>query len=152
MIVLAIAGVFLLLIFSVVPILSRNSRNNQRTQDVTAILQAVSRYQLNNSANFPTIDDDPLNGTTLSYYDVAAKQVTFTSQAGKTPVDQPAHTAVDPGPSAAEPIDWVEIVDYEKCVDDGSGKASKNGADYTDIVALYAIETGGGSAPRCLQL
>jgi prepilin-type N-terminal cleavage/methylation domain-containing protein len=53
LIVLVIAGLILLIVFDAIPALTRNSRNNQRKQDVQAILGVVSNYELNNSGNFP---------------------------------------------------------------------------------------------------
>lgn len=150
MIVLAIAGLIVLLVFKVIPTLNRSSRNNARRQDVSAILQAVSHYELNNSANYPTDVNATLDGTKLGYYDLSQTQVVFTAQTNTAAVDKGPHTATDSHGNT--PIDWVEIVNYAKCKDDGSGGTSKNGADYTNIVALYAIESGSGSTPKCQQL
>src|SRR5262249_21749913 len=53
MIVLAIGGMIFTIVFLAVPALTRSNRNNQRRQDVQAILEAVSRYELNDSGKFP---------------------------------------------------------------------------------------------------
>lgn len=152
MIVLAIAGLIVLLIFKVIPTLNRSSQNNQRRQDVAAILQAVSHYELNNSANFPAATDvnKTLDSTKLYFYDLSLKQVTFTAQSNTAAVDKPPHTANDA--NGNQPLEWVEIVNYAKCKEDGSGGSSKNGADYSNIVALYAIEGANGASPKCQQL
>ena len=44
MIVLAIAGLIILIVFLAVPALQRNSRNTQRSQDVSAVLGGVSEF------------------------------------------------------------------------------------------------------------
>ncbi|HYH75160.1 MAG TPA: type II secretion system protein [Candidatus Saccharimonadales bacterium] len=54
LIVLAIAGLILLVVFLAVPALQRNSRNTQRKTDVSNTLAAVSEYVGNNSGNVPT--------------------------------------------------------------------------------------------------
>src|SRR5277367_3106643 len=53
MIVLAIAGLILLIVFLAVPALQRNARNTQRKNDVAAILAAVSEFTNNNNGAFP---------------------------------------------------------------------------------------------------
>lgn len=53
LIVLAIAGLILLIVFLAVPALQRNSRNTQRKTDVAAILAGVSEFQNNNSGILP---------------------------------------------------------------------------------------------------
>jgi prepilin-type N-terminal cleavage/methylation domain-containing protein len=54
MIVLVIAAVILLIVFLAVPALQRNSRNNQRKNDVAAILAGVSEFENNNNGSYPT--------------------------------------------------------------------------------------------------
>ena len=53
MIVLAIAGLILLIVFLAVPALQRNSRNTQRKNDVAAILAAASEFLNNNNGLLP---------------------------------------------------------------------------------------------------
>jgi prepilin-type N-terminal cleavage/methylation domain-containing protein len=53
LIVLAIAGLILLIVFLAVPNLQRNSRNTQRKNDVQAILGAVGEYESNNAGALP---------------------------------------------------------------------------------------------------
>jgi prepilin-type N-terminal cleavage/methylation domain-containing protein len=54
MIVLAIAGLILLIVFLAVPALQRNSRNTQRKNDVAALLAGVSEFVNNNNGTLPT--------------------------------------------------------------------------------------------------
>lgn len=54
MIVLAIAGLIMLIVFLAVPALQRNSRNTQRKNDVSSVLAAVSNYISNNGGTLPT--------------------------------------------------------------------------------------------------
>ena len=54
LIVLAIAGLILLVVFLAVPALQRNSRNTQRKNDVNAIMGAVNEFLSNNAGKLPT--------------------------------------------------------------------------------------------------
>lgn len=53
LIVLAIAGLIILIVFLAVPALQRNSRNTQRKNDVSAILSAVGEFSNNNNGQLP---------------------------------------------------------------------------------------------------
>jgi prepilin-type N-terminal cleavage/methylation domain-containing protein len=53
LIVLAIAGLIMLVVFLAVPALQRNSRNTQRKNDVSGLLGAVSEYVNNNGGALP---------------------------------------------------------------------------------------------------
>lgn len=54
LIVLAIAGLIMLIVFLAVPALQRNSRNTQRKNDVAAIQGAISNFLSNNNGAMPT--------------------------------------------------------------------------------------------------
>ena len=53
LIVLAIAGLILLIVFLAVPALQRSSRNTQRKNDASSVLGAVSNYISNNNGQVP---------------------------------------------------------------------------------------------------
>jgi len=67
LIVLAIAGLILLIVFLAVPALQRNSRNTQIKDAAAAILGGVSEFQNNNGGANPT--SATLSGTTLTLSD-----------------------------------------------------------------------------------
>ncbi len=141
LIVLAVAGVVFLIIFNAIPALLRNGRNNQRKQDVAAVLSAISHYQLNHSGSFPPLrppvptppTDDFLYYTKLSFYDSNA--VTANPQTAIMTVQD----------------DAVDVYNFELCNTNNDGAVGDN-AGYRDIVALYRIEIGGSTAVRCQQL
>ena len=163
MIVLAIGGLMLLLVFEAIPALERNGRNNQRKQDVATILEAVSHYQLNNSGTFPAkcgavsqplcnaSSTQPLYYAKLTYYtdSVIGKVVVIPQSRTTAPVaiDLPALTNADPNAK-----DEVFIYNYERCDRNTQGAAVIAGAGYSDIVALYALETVNGVSAQCEQL
>ena len=55
MIVLAIAGLILLVVFLAVPALQRNARNTQRREDAGNVLSSVSEYIANNNGSIPGV-------------------------------------------------------------------------------------------------
>lgn len=136
-IVLAVAGLMLLLIFYAIPSLQRNGRNNQRKQDVSTLLQAVSHYEVDNSANFP-----PSVVAMMKYSPQGLNLYTV------------GNVHLNPGPTAATPVlntDDVEIYNFETCSTSTIGSTNSQGADYSNIVALYAVEGGGGAVSECQQ-
>jgi prepilin-type N-terminal cleavage/methylation domain-containing protein len=135
LIVLAIAGLIMLVVFLAIPALQRNSRNNQRTTDVANILGGVGEYVSNNNGQTPT--SATLNGSTLTigtgnsidvelgYYTQGTGQgVTLTSDSA---TDNPGNE------------DLVTIVIGGEC---GSGEDTGNTVDGASRVysALYTLE------------
>lgn len=57
MIVLAIAGLIMLIVFLAVPALQRNSRNTQYKNDAASILSASSEWSNNNNGSVPSSTD-----------------------------------------------------------------------------------------------
>ena len=58
--VLAIAGLILVMAFVALPALQRQARDTKRKDDTMAFLQALKSYQQNNRGNLPSfINDDP---------------------------------------------------------------------------------------------
>jgi type II secretory pathway pseudopilin PulG len=139
LIVLAVAGLILILVLQAIPGLGRNSRNHQRKQDVQTILEAVSHWELNHSGTIPdpSQGDQFLQFSSLSYYDPANVTVTAVTAGGASAPDQ-------------TDVDKVDVYNHQKC--DTAGTASSQGAGYYDVVAMYAVETGSGVASRCQQL
>ncbi|PJE65022.1 hypothetical protein COU91_03785, partial [Candidatus Saccharibacteria bacterium CG10_big_fil_rev_8_21_14_0_10_47_8] len=54
MIVLAIAGLIILIVFLAVPALQRNSRNTQRKNDASHLAGLVNEYVANHNGQLPT--------------------------------------------------------------------------------------------------
>src|SRR5665213_4343520 len=53
MIVLAIAGLILLIVFLAVPALQRTARNTQRKNDAAAVTGAIANFNSNNNGTIP---------------------------------------------------------------------------------------------------
>ncbi len=144
LIVLAMAGLILMIVFLAIPTLIRNSRNNQRRQDVQIILGSVSHWELNHSGDVPNTPTDNFlqyDTSKLTYYDPTTEITSMTLSPGAL---VPAYTP---------DLDKVYIYNYQKCSSTSPGSPTPQGAGYNDVVALYAIETGNsGVSPECQQL
>jgi type II secretory pathway pseudopilin PulG len=175
LVVLAIAGLILLIVFEAIPSLTRASRNGRRKQDVSVILDAVSSYELKDSDNFPQncggggpacnvcngsfaqCNAGIPNDYFLYYVQNDLSYYTYTNNlATNDPVvleaDYP-QTHLDANPPPNTNPNQVEVYDYEKCNVNGQGGAEYLGADYNDVVALYALEGGNGTVvSQCQQL
>ncbi len=156
MLVLAVAGFIMLVVLMAIPALERSSRNDQRKQDIQAILGAVSHYKLSNSGSMPDSGSNFLKYTQLTYYD---SNVTYLPGG----IGRPATTGINmytvsPTPlqknESNKNLDTVDIYDYRKCGTTPSGDpgSTNRGAGFGDVVALYAVETGSGVESQCQQM
>jgi type II secretory pathway pseudopilin PulG len=176
-IVLAIAGLILMIVFLAIPTLERNSRNNLRKQDVSLMLQAVSHYELVDSGNVPDscgtrpgalLGTQPLNGhycdaaiansnDNFLRYDAGnlrqyvATDITFVNQSA----DSVSSMAIDAAGDNISPVtnsNEVLIYNFEQCNQYSDG-GTEVGAGYNTVVALFAIEEASGVASsQCLDL
>lgn len=144
LIVLAIAGLIMLVVFLAVPALQRNSRNTTRKNDVSSLLGAYSEYVNNNGGAVPaTCDGDDttcfVKDAKLSHYDnTTATGVTFTKNTAAA------------SPAAVTNLDQVRIYSYTKCAASGGGTTTTN-ASSRNIVALYAVESSGNPVSQCQE-
>jgi len=141
LIVLAIAGLIMLIVFLAVPALQRNSRNTQRKNDASAISTAIANFVSNNGGSVPTattVTGMPTNtiGITdssatnveqakLGYYTASTTKVKF---ATTTPAE-----------------DEVNIASGYKCNANGTGLGSANARS---VAVLYTIEN---SVKQCIE-
>ena len=139
MIVLAVGSLILTMIFLAVPTLQRAGRNNERKQDITALLGAISQYKLNHSGTFPS--STPAEKAIILKN---AKRTYYTDPASITISATPASNTTTP--------DIVTLYNYSKCNSNGDGDRVSGGAGYSDVVALFSIETTTSSAFRCQEL
>ncbi len=141
----------LLVIFEAIPALERSSRNNQRKQDVQAILAAVSHYELSNSGNMPASGSNFLQYTKLTYYENSVRYNAAPSN-GIGVYAYGDATSAPHNVAGNTSTEEVLIYNYQRCKSSGGGSTSY-AAGYSDVVALYAVENGkGGGTPLCQQL
>jgi prepilin-type N-terminal cleavage/methylation domain-containing protein len=172
LIVLVIAGIILLLVLEAIPALNRSSENNNRKTDVYNMLQAVSRYELNNSGSFPP----QCGGSSEAYCNAAATATTpaqvlyytthlifynpaITNEVEVIDNSECTGLPCNSNPKIANPNvggidDYVLIVNYETCDPNNQGQPTQDGAGYNNTVALYALDSGtsGGADLECQQL
>lgn len=158
LIVLAIAGLILLIVLQAIPALDRSSRNNLRRQDATLILQAVSKYELNNSGNFPPQCDasnpcySAVSGSPNdNFLRFDRSKLAFYTDNSAIRL-YPQSTSTSSSVSNTSDVDHIYIFNYLKCSPNVTGQPASQGAGYNDVVALFSVETGGGSALQCMQL
>jgi prepilin-type N-terminal cleavage/methylation domain-containing protein len=151
LIVLAIAGLILLIVFEAIPALERSSRNNQRKQDIQTVLEAVSHYELSNSGDLPqTVAELCANTTQLSYYTCSTTDLSLTEYSYDSGVPGETAPPASRGPITGDSaISTIELYNYQKCDANADGKSSNVGAGYNDVVALFALESGGGTNSFC---
>ncbi|MDQ3158672.1 MAG: prepilin-type N-terminal cleavage/methylation domain-containing protein [bacterium] len=132
MIVLVIAAVIILIVFLAVPALQRNSRNNQRKNDVARVSAAVSEHSSNNNGQLPTTYVQIANNVgTLGFYTTPTGNVSTGAQAAVT----------DQG--------TIRVVTGATCVVATDATIAGTARQFA---VQYAVEVGGtGTDPQCLQ-
>ena len=174
--VLAIAGLILLIVLEAIPALSRSSRNTQRKHDVSVMLGEISNYELRDSDNFPQtcggapnpdcfhpLIDVKTGNPSIKYpndffLQYSTSDLTYYNNTGNNNLavqiiaDYPQNNILGNPPPNTN-LDQVLIYDYEKCSSAGGGQTDNSGADYNNVVALFATEGGNGTTvPQCQQL
>jgi hypothetical protein len=138
LIVLAIAGLIMLIVFLAVPALQRNSRNTQRRDDVGRVGGAVQEVLNNNNGAMTSLTSANLQaavGTAMAYY-----TNTNITVAGNAPAGSTNNTTVD----------TINVYTRGKCAPLGTGQgASSAGATTRSIAIVYTVETGNGTARVC---
>jgi prepilin-type N-terminal cleavage/methylation domain-containing protein len=136
LIVLAIAGVIMLVVFLAVPALQRNSRNTQRTSDASLITAAINECFGNNNGSLTACNTTAATGKLSSYLDTGKLRQLTTVYGVPT-----AGTAS---------TDAALVVFGTKC--DATGAASTTtGAGGKSFTVVYSVETNGAVAGRCIE-
>lgn len=139
LIVLAIAGLIMLIVFLAVPALQRNSRNTQRRNDISSLLGAVQEVLNNNNGDLTKLTNANIVAAapTPAYY-------TYSTTAGsEMPVTATKATAAV---TNTLDVDTVRVYYNAKC----------NGGDIAvgttrQLAIIYAIESSatGGKTAQC---
>lgn len=131
LIVLAIAGLIMLIVFLAVPALQRNSRNTQRKNDVSAVLGAVSEFTNNNGGVQPAAASDFTGNAKYGYY--KASDVTFSAN-GSTGTD----------------VNKLYVTLGARCTNATTAPSTAN-ATSRNVAAWYYVETAGGTQGQCQE-
>ncbi len=141
MIVLAIAGLIILIVLLAVPALQRNGRNTAIKNDASAITAAVSEFNSNNEGRSPTNPPSTQNGSVVTLN---------SSLAGSSPAEAKVQGSTQVTftgtPTGAGQI----VVRFgQKCTNSTSFGVSSN---TRSTAVLYNIEQSGATlSPRCLD-
>lgn len=138
LIVLAIAGVIMLVVFLAVPALQRTSRNTQRTSDAALISASVNECLSNNNGVVTAVCDDP----------AAPKLNTFLDT---TKLRQLTDVALGTDGTAAS-ADKAIIVFGAKCDTTGTEiDAANTTGGKKSFVVLFQVENTSGAVGRCVE-
>ncbi|HEY4161087.1 MAG TPA: type II secretion system protein [Candidatus Saccharimonadales bacterium] len=138
LIVLAIAGLILMIVFLAVPALQRNSRNTQRKNDIQALLGGISEYEGDNDGELPAASPTTNIGST------GVIGATGTAQANVNLgyYNSGSVYIVSSAPTQVPDVDTVYLVEHSAC----SGNQLATGSARS-IAAYYAIEPN--ATPQC---
>jgi type IV pilus assembly protein PilA len=136
LIVLAIAGLIILIVFLAVPALQRNSRNTQAKNGAAAVLSAVNEYVTNNNGKQPSSLSITNDGQ-IQVGDGTTTQVTGKTQGG--------YVASISTTAPTETGTFVLAKD-SKC----NGNAVEAGHNRAFAV-LYNVENSSGVTPQCTE-
>jgi prepilin-type N-terminal cleavage/methylation domain-containing protein len=142
MIVLAIAGLIMLIVFLAVPALQRNAHNTSIKNDVSSILGAINEYENNNNGSLPTVAS--VSGGTLTIGSNCATTGSncATSHLGYiTVVNNPTSTISTTAPA----VGTVNLYSSATC----NGNTPTVGTSTRSIVAYYQLE---GGAVQCSEV
>lgn len=137
LIVLAIAGLILLVVFLAVPALQRNARNTQRKNDVASLLGGMSEYINNNNGSLPANGTGLGSGTTATIGATGTNQVTVTLGYYDAANVDISSTVATNNPNNHED---VIIVKGGKCGTGTSVGNSVSGGSTRGYVVLYTAE------------
>jgi prepilin-type N-terminal cleavage/methylation domain-containing protein len=142
MIVLAIAGLILLIVFLAVPALTRNAHNTSIKNDVAGILGAVNEYSNNNNGTKAPNNAAALSGTTVT---IGASCGTPGANCATASVSNniTSVTVVSTVPGTSPAIGTVNIITGATC---SGNTPTTTGATGRSVAAYFKLE---GGAVQC---
>ncbi len=153
LIVLAIAGLILLIVFLAVPALQRNARNTQRKNDIARLGGSITEFVNNNNGTVPTtqanMDTIFTSAGSLSQY-VRANALPASGNIA-TGTQSALGGGTGPGATATN-ITNVRFVTNATCSTSTAG-ATVPGTTTRQSAIQYMVESGGGgSTPVCQDI
>ena len=152
MIVLAIAGLIILIVLLAVPALQRNGRNTAMKNDASAVAGAVSEFKANNDGQQP----NTVTGT------VPNLQLSRTGLAGAAPSDFKVQTGTTVTPVNAAPAAYttatgsiIYVFPGAKCVAQNysaAGDLDTTAGASRSVAIIYPVEARTGAPQgRCID-
>lgn len=135
LIVLAIAGLILLIVFLAVPALQRNARNTSRRDDISRVLGAAQEVINNGNGQMSSLTTTSLQTAvgTLGYYD--SSKVTV--------------AAAPASPASSSDTDSATVYTGSTCDTDSSGKQVVKKGTSRQLAILFAVESGTSTISQC---
>ena len=149
LIVLAIAGLILLIVFLAVPALQRNSRNTQYNREASRIVAAVQEFTNNNNGTLPVASGSGTAGSDAAKIFALAnpKNVSVLTIVASGTVTAQTPTL------GATPTD-ILVSGGVKCGAEGGASVTPTttGASPRSVVLIYAVENADGSVnAQCID-
>jgi prepilin-type N-terminal cleavage/methylation domain-containing protein len=156
LIVLAIAGLILLIVFLAVPALQRSSRNTQRKNDAAAISSAVANFITDNGGSLPIAGGTKVDATDANSVDVCSTSgcagTGNTFEAAKLGYYTPANVSVVAGTTTATNTSTTTVKIETGVGCNANGTATASTLNSRTAAILYAVEnTGSTGAPQCVE-
>ena len=144
LIVLAIAGLIMLVVFLAVPALQRTSRNTQRTNDVAGVLGAMSEFINNNNGALPTTASTDTAGkltisSTVSGTNTSTANLGYYKSDGTSQPVSISGTAA--GTTGVNGTNEETVTIYKGATCNTLGTQAINGPSRS-IAAVFTLETG----------
>lgn len=139
LIVLAIAGLIMLIVFLAVPALQRNSRNTSIKNDVQNVLGGVSEFRGANNGSNPTAISTSTG--TVTY---AGTNPTTIRVQGTTNASHATFSTTAPSKTSL-PAGTIIVMLNAKCSDTTAAPVSSN----RSVAAFYTIETSSDTVVQC---
>lgn len=147
LIVLSIAGLIMVALFTAVPSLRRSSRNTQRRADVSAVLGAISDYTTNNGGAIPTTLTSNAGGVATFGAGVASEAKVSYYTAGTTlAVGNIYYSPTMPAALGTAATDYLYLVTGATC----SGANAVAGSARS-VAAVYEIENTSSTYAQVCQ-
>jgi len=150
LIVLAIAGLILVIVFLAVPNLQRSARNNSRKNDASRISTAASDYVSNSNGQLPAAGNATVASTVLSDAGTLGQ---FTLTGGTAP--GAGKFAIVTGAKSLSalgtPVDNAVLLDENAKCDTANPGATVTGTT-RELALIYPVETTSGFQYVCLDI
>lgn len=158
MIVLAIAGLIMVIVFLAVPALQRNSRNTALNTDANNILSGVGEYASNNGGTLPTaLASSPAfaSGDTSATIGSAGTNQSVVKLGGNVTALTVASNATVATAIKADTTTKIGTVQIftgtnAKCNDTGTGLDGSVAAGARSYAVLYVAESANGKILKCI--
>jgi prepilin-type N-terminal cleavage/methylation domain-containing protein len=149
LIVLAIAGLIMVVVFLAVPNLQRSGRNNALNTDANNVLTAVGNYVSNNGGTLPA----SLNGAATATATNGAITVgASTTNQETAKIDSGAGTVMLNGTviTTASTVGTIQIITGATGVCNATNTGLGSGASPRSYAVLFVAESGSGNILKCV--